>query len=60
MRCDAVRLAVRCRTGGMALWSATLGDRRMGIGYLGRLGDPVEFAALPVSAQADQIARIVG
>ena len=69
IRCGVVRcgasdlmwcVAVQCRTGGMALLLSTVGDRRMSICYLGRLGDTVDFAALPASTQADQIAHIVG
>jgi cullin-associated NEDD8-dissociated protein 1 len=47
-------------TGSMPLWAATVKDRRMRIGLLGTLDNNVDFLALPLTAQVEQIARLVG
>jgi cullin-associated NEDD8-dissociated protein 1 len=47
-------------TGSMPLWAATVKDRRMRIQLLGTLGNEVDFIALPLETQVEQIARVVG
>jgi hypothetical protein len=46
--------------GSTALWAATVKDRRMQIHLLGRLGDTVDFIAMPLPVQDEAIARIIG